>query len=173
MTAIVFRFDVEAAPEAVLEALTTADGIKSFWTTRADVPREVGETLKLGFSVARPHLLTSGSSSPTTTPSRGEPRRSRRTGSARPSAGTSKRAMTAHRSASGTTASATTPPPATPPSPGARSWCDSSTTPKPATQRPSSPSAHACRRPDADHDSPAARRSGGLRGRPGQRDRVV
>lgn len=52
MTAILFRFDVDAAPEAVLEALKTADGIKSFWTTRADVPREVGETLKLGFSVA-------------------------------------------------------------------------------------------------------------------------
>ena len=36
----------------MLEALKTADGIKGFWTTRADVPREVGETLKLGFSVA-------------------------------------------------------------------------------------------------------------------------
>jgi uncharacterized protein YndB with AHSA1/START domain len=52
MTAILFRFDVDAAPRAVLEALKTADGIKGFWTTRADVPGEVGETLELGFSVA-------------------------------------------------------------------------------------------------------------------------
>ncbi len=52
MTTILFRFDVDAAPHAVLEALKTAEGIKSFWTTRADVPHEVGETLKLGFAIA-------------------------------------------------------------------------------------------------------------------------
>ena len=52
MTAILFRFDVDAVPKTVLEALTTTDGIKGFWTTRADVPHEVGETLTLGFSVA-------------------------------------------------------------------------------------------------------------------------
>ena len=39
-------------PQAVLEALKTSHGIKSFCTTRADIPREVGETLTLGFSVA-------------------------------------------------------------------------------------------------------------------------
>lgn len=52
MTAILFRFDIEAAPQAVLEALKTTEGVKGFWTTRADVPRQVGETLKLGFSQA-------------------------------------------------------------------------------------------------------------------------
>ena len=52
MTAVLFRFDVDAAPHEVLEALTTADGIKSFWTTRAEVPRDVGETLELSFPVA-------------------------------------------------------------------------------------------------------------------------
>ena len=52
MTSVLFRFDVDAAPETVLDALKTTDGIKGFWTTQADVPREVGETIKLGFSVA-------------------------------------------------------------------------------------------------------------------------
>lgn len=52
MTSILFRFDVDAVPQAVLEALKTTEGIKGFWTTQADVPREVGETLKLGFSAA-------------------------------------------------------------------------------------------------------------------------
>ena len=51
MTSVLFRFDVDAAPETVLDALKTTDGIKGFWTTQADVPREVGETIKLGFSV--------------------------------------------------------------------------------------------------------------------------
>ena len=36
----------------MLDALKTPEGIKGFWTTRADVPREVGKTIKLGFSVA-------------------------------------------------------------------------------------------------------------------------
>ena len=48
MTSVLFRFDVDAA----LDALKTTDGIKGFRTTQADVPREVGETIKLGFSVA-------------------------------------------------------------------------------------------------------------------------
>lgn len=52
VTTILFRFDVDAAPQVVLEALTTTEGIKGFWTSCADVPREVGETLKLGFAVA-------------------------------------------------------------------------------------------------------------------------
>ena len=52
MTDILFRFDVDAAPEAVLEGLKTTEGIKGFWTSRADVPSEVGETLKLEFAVA-------------------------------------------------------------------------------------------------------------------------
>lgn len=49
---IVFRFDVGAMPEQVLEAVKTSDGIKGFWTSRADVPSEVGETLELEFPVA-------------------------------------------------------------------------------------------------------------------------
>ncbi len=52
MTDVLFRFDVEAAPEAVLEAVKTTEGIKSFWTSRAEVPAEIGETLKLEFAVA-------------------------------------------------------------------------------------------------------------------------
>ena len=52
MTDVLFRFDVEAAPEAVLEAVKTTAGIKSFWTSRAEVPAAVGETLKLEFAVA-------------------------------------------------------------------------------------------------------------------------
>ena len=49
---IVFRFDTDASPETILEAVKTSDGIKGFWTSRADVPSEVGETLKLEFPVA-------------------------------------------------------------------------------------------------------------------------
>lgn len=52
MTDVLFRFDVAAAPEAVLDALKTTAGIKSFWTSRAEVPAEVGETLELGFPQA-------------------------------------------------------------------------------------------------------------------------
>jgi uncharacterized protein YndB with AHSA1/START domain len=52
VTAILFRFDVDAAPQTVLEALKTSEGIKGFWTSRAEVPGEVGETLKLGFAPA-------------------------------------------------------------------------------------------------------------------------
>ena len=49
---IVFRFDTDASPEAVLGAVKTSEGIKGFWTSRADVPSEVGETLRLEFPVA-------------------------------------------------------------------------------------------------------------------------
>ena len=52
MTDVLFRFEVAASPETVLEAVKTAEGIKSFWTSRADVPAAVGETLKLEFPVA-------------------------------------------------------------------------------------------------------------------------
>ncbi len=52
MADILFLFDVDAPPRAVLEAVKTADGIKGFWTTRAEVPAEVGETLQLGFAIA-------------------------------------------------------------------------------------------------------------------------
>jgi uncharacterized protein YndB with AHSA1/START domain len=52
MTDVLFRFDVDAAPEAVLEAVKTTEGIKGFWTSRAEVPGEIGETLKLEFAIA-------------------------------------------------------------------------------------------------------------------------
>jgi uncharacterized protein YndB with AHSA1/START domain len=52
VTAVLFRFDVDAAPEVVLEALKTSEGIKGFWTSRAEVPGQVGETLTLGFAPA-------------------------------------------------------------------------------------------------------------------------
>lgn len=52
MTDVLFRFDIDAAPEAVLEAVKTTEGIKGFWTSRADVPADVGETLRLEFAVA-------------------------------------------------------------------------------------------------------------------------
>lgn len=52
MTDVLFRFDVGATPETVLAALTTSDGIKGFWTSRADVPADVGATLKVEFAVA-------------------------------------------------------------------------------------------------------------------------
>ncbi len=46
---VLFTFDVDAQPDAVRRALTTSDGIASFWTDKADVPADVGETLMLGF----------------------------------------------------------------------------------------------------------------------------
>jgi hypothetical protein len=52
MADVLFRFDVDVTPQAVLEAVKTTDGIKGFWTTRAQVPAEVGETLMLEFAEA-------------------------------------------------------------------------------------------------------------------------
>ena len=50
MTDVLFRFDVDAAPEVVLEAVKTTEGIKGFWTSRAEVPGDVGGKLKLEFA---------------------------------------------------------------------------------------------------------------------------
>ena len=52
MSDILFRFDVAASPATVLDAIKTTEGIQGFWTTRADVPSEVGGTLELGFAIA-------------------------------------------------------------------------------------------------------------------------
>jgi hypothetical protein len=52
MTDVLFRFDVDAPAESVLGAVKTTEGIKGFWTTRAEVPEQVGETLKLEFAQA-------------------------------------------------------------------------------------------------------------------------
>jgi uncharacterized protein YndB with AHSA1/START domain len=49
---ILFAFEIDAPPESVIEALTTSAGIESFWTSRAKVPADVGETLELGFAIA-------------------------------------------------------------------------------------------------------------------------
>jgi hypothetical protein len=46
---VLFTFDVDAAPDAVRRALTTSEGIASFWTDKAEVPAEVGESLTLAF----------------------------------------------------------------------------------------------------------------------------
>jgi uncharacterized protein YndB with AHSA1/START domain len=47
-----FRCDVDAPPPRLLEAITTADGIRGFWTSRAAVPTAVGQTLALEFAQA-------------------------------------------------------------------------------------------------------------------------
>jgi uncharacterized protein YndB with AHSA1/START domain len=52
MSDVLFRFDVDAPPAQVLEAVKTSEGIKGFWTSRAEVPAKVGETLKLEFPIA-------------------------------------------------------------------------------------------------------------------------
>lgn len=52
MADVLFRFDVDAAPAVVLDAVKTTEGIKGFWTSRAEVPGEVGETLRLEFPIA-------------------------------------------------------------------------------------------------------------------------
>jgi hypothetical protein len=52
MTDINFRFDVAASPDTVLGAVKTSEGIRAFWTSDAEVPAQVGETLRLGFPVA-------------------------------------------------------------------------------------------------------------------------
>jgi hypothetical protein len=46
---VLFTFDVDATPDVVRRALTTSEGIASFWTDKASVPTDLGETLMLGF----------------------------------------------------------------------------------------------------------------------------
>jgi uncharacterized protein YndB with AHSA1/START domain len=52
MTDVLFRFDVDAPPSRVLAAVKTSEGIKGFWTSRAEVPTEVGATVKVEFAIA-------------------------------------------------------------------------------------------------------------------------
>ena len=52
MADVLFQFDVDAPRAQVLQALKTTDGIKGFWTSRADVPETVGEVVKVEFAVA-------------------------------------------------------------------------------------------------------------------------
>lgn len=49
MAEAVFLVEIDAAPEAVREALTTRDGIVRWWTARAEVPTDVGGVMELGF----------------------------------------------------------------------------------------------------------------------------
>ena len=49
---VLFTFEIDATPDMVRRALTTSEGIASFWTDKADIPTEVGETLTLGFPEA-------------------------------------------------------------------------------------------------------------------------
>jgi uncharacterized protein YndB with AHSA1/START domain len=52
MADVLFCFDVDAPPERVLDAVKTTEGIKGFWTTRANVPSAVGETVEVAFAIA-------------------------------------------------------------------------------------------------------------------------
>ncbi len=52
MTDVLFRFEVDVPPAQVLDSVKTTEGIKGFWTTRADVPAEVGEVVKVEFTQA-------------------------------------------------------------------------------------------------------------------------
>jgi hypothetical protein len=49
MNDALFTFEVDAAPSALRRAVTTTEGITSFWTDRADVPSRLGETITLNF----------------------------------------------------------------------------------------------------------------------------
>jgi len=46
---VLFAFAVNAKPETIHRALTTAEGVAGFWTDDANVPAEVGKTLTLRF----------------------------------------------------------------------------------------------------------------------------
>jgi hypothetical protein len=49
---VLFHFDVDASPQTVLAAVKTTAGIRGFWTSRADVPENVGEVVKVEFAIA-------------------------------------------------------------------------------------------------------------------------
>ena len=55
---VLFTFDVDAAPDAVRRALTTTEGIASFWTDNADAPAEVGEPLNCRSTCCWPSQTT-------------------------------------------------------------------------------------------------------------------
>ncbi len=52
MADVLFQVDVDAAPETVLKAIKTTEGIKGFWTSRANVPEAVGEVVNVEFAIA-------------------------------------------------------------------------------------------------------------------------
>ena len=49
MTDVLFTFDVDTASSEVRRALTTTEGITSFWTDTANVSSQVGQTTTLNF----------------------------------------------------------------------------------------------------------------------------
>jgi hypothetical protein len=119
---VMFCFDVEATPEAVLKALITTDGIKDLCTSRADVPAEVGKLLKSECATAPPPFdlrLEQFDERTVVWRSVTFPRH----WSARLCLGTSRRAAPAQPSAFDTQASPTTRQSESP-TPGVRSWCD-------------------------------------------------
>ena len=170
MTAILFRFDVDAPPEACSRHSRQPTASRASGR-QADVPREVGETLELGIRRgAAPFDLRLEQSDDQAVAWRTETFPPHWVGT------TIRWDVEAREGGSsvsfrhdGFSDDATR---ATPHSPGARSWCSSSSTPRPATRArlrlARCPSTSRRRSRCA-----AAERSGGLRGRPGQRDRVV
>src|ERR671915_818215 len=49
MNEVITQFDVDAPTDTVWQALTTADGIRGWWTTQAEVPAGAGAVLRLRF----------------------------------------------------------------------------------------------------------------------------
>ena len=57
MTDVLFRLDIDASPQTVLEAIKTTAGIRGFWTTRAEVPADVEDAqarVRAGTGALRP-----------------------------------------------------------------------------------------------------------------------
>jgi uncharacterized protein YndB with AHSA1/START domain len=52
MARIVFETEAAAAPEVLVRALTTQEGITAWWTDDAEVPGELGSVMTLGFPIA-------------------------------------------------------------------------------------------------------------------------
>lgn len=52
MARIVFELEIAASPTALVEALTTADGIAGWWTDDVKFDGGVGATMLLGFPIA-------------------------------------------------------------------------------------------------------------------------
>ena len=46
---MIFQVDVDAKRSAAVDALTTEDGIKGWWTDQAKVPTKIGSTLEMTF----------------------------------------------------------------------------------------------------------------------------
>jgi uncharacterized protein YndB with AHSA1/START domain len=49
---IMFAVDIDAEPKAVFDAVSTEDGLRSFWTPDVDARSEVGSIARFGFEKA-------------------------------------------------------------------------------------------------------------------------